>query len=60
MKPKINKIELTAEMMKRKGYPAIRYSKDGKTFEQVFYTEKSLKLRVKDLISKGFEVERLQ
>ena len=51
----------TREELKAEGKPCIRYTKDGKQWhEQIFITEKSCKIRTKELIAMGFTVERVQ
>jgi hypothetical protein len=51
----------TTEELIAEGKPCIRYTKDGKQWhEQAFYTEKSCKMRTKELVALGFAVERVQ
>lgn len=51
----------TREELKAEGKPCIRYTKDGKQWhEQIFITEKSCKIRTKELVAMGFTVERVQ
>lgn len=55
----MEKILMTKEQMIKEGYPYIVYWKDGKTYDQVFYTEKSCKLRIKELVRLGFDFKRI-
>lgn len=56
----VRQIKTTEELI-AEGKPYIRYTKDGKQWhEQAFYTEKSCKMRTKELIAMGFTVERVQ
>lgn len=51
----------TKAELKAEGKPCIRYTQDGKQwYEQVFLTEKSCKIRTKELLQTGFTVERVQ
>lgn len=51
----------TGAELKAEGKPFIRYTKDGKKWqEQIFITEKSCKIRTKELLKMGFTVERVQ